>query len=170
MKKILLIAGMVMMMFGSFAKNVIVIEVHKEGAGWQNFFNCYREVTTTFVGEQAGTPCVNLTCIGAGYNWCRASREIGVINMEGVGPSSNTQILSNTTVVNAINELIEASELAYTRGTKASSASKKVAIRNGSKTDLLFINATWNYNDSSKKTGATIRITIEMDDTSLLKR
>ena len=99
MKKFLLILAMGLMLLPSFGRKVIVLEVTKEGDGWQNLFNLYREVTTTYVGNQNGVPCVNLTCTGAGYSWCRASREIGEMNF-GMSPNDARTVLSNEQIVN----------------------------------------------------------------------
>lgn len=169
MKRFLLILAMGLMLFPSFGKKIIVLEVTKEGDGWQNLFNCYREVTTTYVGNQNGVPCVNLTCMGAGFTWCRASRQIGEMDF-GTVPGDLDNILGNIQIVNAINELIEASETAYARNTRASAASKKVAIRSNDKTTLYFVKATWNYNARSATPQAKIVITIEVDDSNLLGR
>ena len=155
------------MLFPSFGKKVIVIEVTKEGDGWQNLFNCYREVTTTYVGEQNGVPCASLTCLGAGYTWCRASRQIGEMNF-GVGSDEINNLLSNEQIINAINSLIEASESAFSSGSRATSASRKVAVRGVNKTELYFIKATWNYNTRSGRPEARIVISIETDESSLL--
>lgn len=169
MKKILLILAMGLMLFPSFGKKVIVLEVTKEGDGWQNMFNMYREVTTTYVGSQNGVPCVDLSCRGAGYTWCRASRQIGEMDF-GTAPGNTCEILSNIQIVNAINNLIEESETAFARNTRASSASKKVAVRGNDKTTLYFVKATWSYNTRSAAPQAKIVITIEIDDSELLNR
>ena len=169
MKKFLLILAMGLMLLPSFGRKVIVLEVSKEGDGWQNLFNLYREVTTTYVGSQSGVPCVNLTCTGAGYSWCRASRQIGEMDF-GTFHGSPDNILANEQVVNAINDLIEASETAYAKNTKATSASKKVAIRGDKGTSLYFIKATWNYNARSARPSAKIVITIEVDDSNMLNQ
>ena len=169
MKRFLLILAMGLMLFPSFGKKIIVVEVTKEGDGWQNLFNLYREVTTTYIGEQNGVPCVNLSCIGAGYTWCRASRQIGEMNFGSASDDLNT-LLGNLQIVNAINELIEASEQAYSNGLRTSSATKKVAIRGTDKTDLYFLKATWNYGTRGGQPEARVVITIEVDDNSLLNR
>ena len=167
MKRFLLILALGLMLFPSFGKKVFVIEVTKEGNGWQNLFNCYREVTTTYVGNQDGVPCVNLTCTGAGYSWCRASREIGEMDFL-VSKDDPRAILMNEQVIKAINELIEASEIAYAKNTRATAASKKIAIRDINKTNLYFVKATWNYDTRSATPKAKIVITIEEDDSSML--
>ena len=167
MKKILLILAMGLMLLPSFGRKVIVLEVTKEGDGWQNLFNMYREVTTTYVGNQNGVPCVNLNCMGAGYTWCRASRQIGELDF-GTAPGNPSRLLSNDQIISAINDLIEASETAFARNTRSSPASKKVAIRDGNGTALYFVKATWNYNTRSARPTARIVITIEVDDNSLL--
>lgn len=169
MKRILLILAMGLMLFPSFGKKIIVLEVTKEGDGWQNLFNLYREVTTTYMGDQNGVPCVNLACMGAGYNWCRASREIGEMDFN---PSTQDglSLLSNLQIVNTINQLIEASEEAYTRGLRSSGATRKVAIRGTDETKLYFIKATWTYNNRSVNPEAKILITIEVDDSAMLNR
>lgn len=167
MKKFLLILAMGLMLLPSFGRKIIVVEVTKEGDGWQNLFNLYREVTTTYIGDQNGTPCVNLTCQGAGYTWCRASRQIGEQDF-GTGSDEINTILGNIQIVNAINELIEASEQAYSRGVRTSGASKKVAIRGVGKTNLYFVKATWNYGTRNGQPEAKITITIEVDDNSML--
>ena len=169
MKKILLILAMGLMLLPSFGRKVIVLEVTKEGDGWQNLFNLYREVTTTYVGNKNGVPCVNLTCTGAGYSWCRASREIGEMNF-GMSPNDARTVLSNEQIVNAINDLIEASETAFAKKTKATSASKKVAVRSNKGTSLYVVKATWNYNARSANPQAKIVITVEVDDNGLLNR
>ena len=169
MKRFLLILAMGMMLFPSFGKKIIVLEVTKEGDGWQNLFNLYREVTTSYVGSQNGVPCVNLTCLGAGYTWCRASREIGEMSF---GSSQNdvNGILGNEQIVNAINNLIEDSETAYAHNTRVTSASKKVAVRSNDRTTLYFIKATWNYNARTARPTAKIVITIEVDDSDMLNQ
>ncbi len=169
MKRFLLILAMGLMLFPSFGRKVIVLEVTKEGDGWQNLFNCYREVTTTYVGNQNGVPCVNLTCTGAGFSWCRASRQIGEMDF-GIVREDPSVILNNEQIINAINELIEASENAFARNTRATTASKKVAIRGTDKTKLYFVKATWNYNTRSATPQAKIVITIEVDDSDMLNR
>lgn len=169
MKRFLLILAMGLMLFPSFGKKVIVVEVTKEGDGWQNLFNLYREVTTTYVGNQSGVPCVSLSCTGAGYSWCRASREIGEMNY-GMDSGNLNEILGNEQIVNAINDLIEASETAYARNTRASAASKKVAVRASDKTTLYFIKATWTYNARSARPEAKILITVEVDDNDMLNQ
>ena len=58
MKRFLLILAMGLMLFPSFGRKVIVLEVTKEGDGWQNLFNLYREVTTTYVGNQNGVQVI----------------------------------------------------------------------------------------------------------------
>lgn len=167
MKRFLLILALGLMLFPSFGKKVIVIEVTKEGDGWQNLFNCYREVTTTYVGEQGGAACVTLNCSGAGYTWCRASRQIGEMSFGG-GSDEINNLLSNEQVINAINNLIETSETAFLNGRRTASASKKVAIRGANKTNLYFIKATWDYNSRTTRPEARVVITIETDDSSML--
>ena len=167
MKRFLLILAMGLMLFPSFGRKVIVLEVTKEGDGWQNLFNLYREVTTTYVGNQNGVPCVNLSCTGAGYSWCRASREIGEMNF-GMFHNNAGGILHNDQIIKAINELIEDSETAYAQNTRATSASRKVAVQSNNKTTLYFIKATWTYNVRSARPEAKIVITIEMDDSNVL--
>lgn len=169
MKRFLLILAMGLMLLPSFGRKVIVLEVTKEGDGWQNLFNLYREVTTTYVGNQNGVPCVNLNCTGAGYSWCRASREIGEMNF-GMNHEEVNNILGNEQIVLAINDLIEASETAYAKNSKATSASKKVAVRGDKSTSLYFIKATWNYNARTARPEAKIVITIEIDDSEMLIR
>lgn len=169
MKRFLLILALGLMLFPSFGKKVIVIEVTKEGDGWQNLFNCYREVTTTYVGEQNGVPCATLNCLGAGYTWCRASRQIGEMSF---GHSTNDvhNVLGNEQIINAINSLIEESETAFARQMRASSASKKVAVCSRGKTTLYFVKASWNYVTRGGQPTAKIVITIEEDDRSLLNQ
>ena len=169
MKKFLLILAMGLMLLPSFGRKVIVLEVSKEGDGWQNLFNLYREVTTTYIGNQNGVPCVNLTCTGAGYSWCRASRQIGEMDF-GTARGDLDKILGNDQIVNAINDLIEASETAFANKTKATSASKKVAVRGDKSTSLYFIKATWNYNSRSARPSAKIVITVEVDDSNILNQ
>lgn len=169
MKRFLLILAMGLMLFPSFGKKVIVLEVTKEGDGWQNLFNCYREVTTTYVSSSNGVPCVNLTCRGAGFTWCRASRQIGEMDF-GTFHEDPGVVLSNNQIINAINELIEESETAYARNIRTSSASKKVAIRGTEKTNLYFVKATWNYTTRGATPQAKIVITIEVDDNDMLNR
>ena len=169
MKRFLLILALGLMLFPSFGKKVIVIEVTKEGDGWQNLFNCYREVTTTYVGEQNGVPCATLNCLGAGYTWCRASRQIGEMSF-GRSTDDVQNVLGNEQIINAINSLIEESETAYARQTRASSASKKVAVCSRVKTTLYFVKASWNYVTRGGQPTAKIVITIEEDDRSLLNQ
>ena len=169
MKRILLIMAMGLMLLPSFGKKVIVLEVTKEGDGWQNMFNMYREVTTTYVGNQNGVPCVDLTCRGAGYTWCRASRQIGEMDF-GATPGDSREVLSNQQIVNAVNELLEASETAFARNSRVTAASRKVAIQNNDKTLLCCVKATWNYNNRTATPQAKIVITIEVDDSGLLNR
>lgn len=167
MKRFLLILALGLMLFPSFGKKVIVIEVTKEGDGWQNLFNCYREVTTTYVGEQNGVPCATLNCLGAGYTWCRASRQIGEMSFGG-NTDEVQSVLGNEQIINAINSLIEESETAYKQRTRVTSASRKVAVCNRSKTALYFVKANWSYVTRSGQPSAKIVITIEVDDHSLL--
>ena len=169
MKRFLLILALGLMLLPSFGKKVIVIEVTKEGDGWQNLFNCYREVTTTYVGEQNGVPCASLTCQGAGYTWCRASREIGEMCF-GNKTDNVQEVLGNEQILKAVNDLIEESEKAVKAQTKAISASKKVAVCSRGKTTLYFIKAVWDYKTCSSKSQAKIVITIEVDDSNILNR
>lgn len=169
MRRFLLILAMGLMLLPSFGRKVIVLEVTKEGDGWQNLFNLYREVTTTYVGNQNGVPCVNLSCTGAGYSWCRASREIGEMNY-GMSNNDANNILSNEQIINAINSLIEASETAYAQNSRATSSSKKVAVQNGNKTTLYFIKASWRYDVREAHKEAKIVITIEVDDGNMLNQ
>ena len=169
MKRFLLILAMGLMLLPSFGRKIIVVEITKEGDGWQNLFNLYREVTTTYIGNQNGTPCVNLSCFGAGYTWCRASRQIGEQDYGSFSDDIST-VFCNAQIVNAINELIEASEQSYSRGVRASGASKKVAVRASDKTDLYFVKATWNYGTRGGQPEAKIIVTIEVDDSSMLNR
>ena len=169
MKRFLLILAMGLMLFPSFGKKIIVLEVTKEGDGWQNLFNLYREVTTSYVGTQSGVPCVNLSCQGAGYTWCRASRQIGEMDFGSFSGDLN-EILGNEQIINTVNSLIEASETAYARNTRAASASKKVAVRGNDSTTLYFIKATWNYNARGPRPTAKIVITIEVDESGMLNQ
>ena len=170
MKRFLLILALGLMLFPSFGKKVVVLEVTKEGDGWQNLFNCYREVTTTYVGEQNGVPCATLTCLGAGYTWCRASRQIGEMSFGGSTDEVHV-VLGNEQIINAINSLIEESETAYARQTRTTSASKKVAVCSRNKTTLYYVKANWSYNTTrGGQPTAKITITIEVDDHSLLDR
>ena len=169
MKRFLLILALGLMLFPSFGKKVIVIEVTKEGDGWQNLFNCYREVTTTYVGEQNGVPCATLNCLGAGYTWCRASRQIGEMSFGGRTDEVHT-VLGNEQIVNAINSLIEESEKAYTARTRATSASKKVAVCSRNKTTLYYVKANWSYVTRGGQPTSKIIITVEVDDRSLLEQ
>ena len=162
MKKLFLILGLCLLAFTSFGKKVVVVEVNKIGDGWQNLFNCYNRVTTTFQGCENGVNYVTLDCTGAGYNWCRASREIGSTEC-----SSYSHLLNNQGIIDAINILIDSSEKSSKKGTNRGVSTQKVAVQNQGKTELYFVKATWNYNvrDLSK---ASLTITIEVDDSSLL--
>lgn len=162
MKKLFLILGLCLMVFTSFGKQVVVVEVNKAGNGWQNLFNCYNRVTTTFQGCENGVTYASLDCTGAGFNFCRASREIGTSDC-----SNYSHLLNNQGIINAINVLIDASEKSAKKGTARGSSTQKVAVQNQDKTELYFVKATWNYNsrDMSK---ATMTITIEVDDSSLI--
>lgn len=165
MKKALLIFALCLMVFTSFGKKVIVMEVTRSGNGWQNFFNCYERVTTSLDHFDGGTAYVNLECLGAGYNFCRASRQIGEIS----STAAEANILSNAAIVNAVNELIEQSEAKVnTKGVYSGFLSKKVAVGNrNTAPTLYFINATWNYNRRDPSSGNMV-ITIETDDSQLI--
>ena len=164
MKRIILILCLCMAVFTSFGKKVVVIEVNKEGSSWQNLFNCYQRVTTTYLGENNGVTQVSLDCEGGGFNWCRASREIGSTCYS----APNHDLLSNPTVIRAINSLIETSEQQIQKSGYRGTASKKVAISDGRKSTLYFIKANWQYNSRNCSEGRII-ITIETDDNDMLQ-
>ena len=170
MKRFLIILSLFLMLFSSFGRKVIVLEVTKEGSGWQNIFNMYAEVNTTYVGDRDGVPCATLTCRGNGYSFCRASREIGVHEyFSSISPTGRTvDVLSNVQIVNAINELLEASEKAFVQKGKSNSACKKVAItnQNSKKCDLYIVKAVWQYN--TKNETAKIIISIDLDESNIL--
>jgi hypothetical protein len=164
MKRIILILCLCLAVFTSFGKKVVVIEVNKEGSSWQNLFNCYQRVTTNYLGENNGVTQVSLNCEGGGFNWCRASREIGSTCYS----APNHDLLSNPTVIRAINSLIETSEQQIQKSTYRGTASQKVAISNGRKSTLYFIKANWQYNPRNCSEGRII-ITIETDDNDMLQ-
>lgn len=166
MKRMLIILCLCLVAFTSFGKKVVVIEVHKDGTGWQNFFNCYQRVTTTYQGTQDGVTYASLDCLGSGYNWCRASNQIGG-NDNSVGGFGVSKLMSNNQVIDAVNALIAASETSVKTGASKGTSSKKVAIVENSKSQLYFIRAEWKY-DTKNATKATMVITIEMDESNML--
>lgn len=153
-----------MAVFTSFGKKVVVIEVNKEGNSWQNLFNCYERVTTTFLGVNNGVTQVSLNCEGGGFNWCRASREIG----SNCYDTQGSEVLSNPAIIRAINSLIETSEQQIQKSGHRGTASQKVAISNGRKSTLYFIKATWQYNPRNYTEGRIV-ITIDTDDNGMLQ-
>lgn len=168
MKKIFLILGLCTMMIAPIsAKDIVVLKVTKTGDGWQNLFNLYGTVTTTYLYNQGSTRYVNLDCEGSGFNWCRASRNIGEYSTGGVDEDN---ILSNAQFVQAINDLIEASERAYaSKGQLNGSKTLKIAVRRSDKSQLYFVKADWRYRTGDNPE-AKITITISTDDNSLLER
>ena len=164
MKRIIIILCLCLAVFTSFGKKIVVIQVNKEGNSWQNLFNCYERVTTNLVGFENDVAQVTLDCEGGGYNWCRASRDIGSCGAAG----TSSDILSNPAVIEAINSLIDQSEKAAKVGTRAGTSSKKVAIGDGRTSTLCFIKANWQY-DSRNLSCGQVTITIEIDDSNLLR-
>ncbi len=164
MKKLLFILCFCALALTSFGKKVVVIEVNKEGTGWQNFFNCYERVSTTFHGIENGTTYVTLDCLGNGFNFCRASREVGEITS---GAVSETNVLRIPAVVDAINVLIASSENVCKKGSLIGSESQKIAVRTNNKSQVYFVRATWNYKKGDYTKGSLV-ITIEEDDSNLL--
>lgn len=155
---------MMIMIVPISAKKIVVVQVTKNGSGWQNLFNLYSTVRTTLQSEANGVLYVNLDCDGSGYSFCRASRNIGSIGLSG------EDVLSNSQILQAVNNMIEGSERAYAaKGQLKGSQSQKVAIVQKDKTQMYYVKATWQYNNGSHS-GATITITIETDDHSLLDR
>ncbi len=146
-----------------FGKKVLVVEVNKSGEAWQNLFNCYQRVTTSFVGCENGVNMATLDCYGPGYNFCRASREIGASDCGALGGT----LLSHAGVLNAINALIATSETAANRGRYSGLATQKVSVSDGTKSQLYFVKAEWRY-DSKDLHQGTLTITIETDDSNLL--
>lgn len=159
MKKLIIILCLCLSVFTSFAGRVVVVEVTKDGTGWQNLFNCYQRVTTELISSGDNITYVNLNCLGAGYNWCRASRSIGSLG--------HVDAVENQQIVAAIDALIAISETSAQSGVLRGTSSKKVGVTKGGKTELYLINATWQYQakDLSK---ARITITIDLDDSNLL--
>lgn len=164
MKRIIIILCLCLAVFTSFGKKVVVIEVNKEGNSWQNLFNCYERVTTTFLGVNNGVTQVSLNCEGGGFNWCRASREIG----SNCYDTQGSEVLSNPAIIRAINSLIETSEQQIQKSGHRGTASQKVAISNGRKSTLYFIKATWQYNPRNCTEGRIV-ITIDTDDNGMLQ-
>lgn len=164
MKRIIIILCLCLAVCTSFGKKVVVIEVNKEGNSWQNLFNCYERVTTQLVGIEDGIAQVTLDCEGGGYSFCRASREIGVCGVAGPG----TDLLNNTTIIAAVNNLIEQSEKSAKVGNRTGTASQKVAISDGHSSTLCIIKATWQY-EPRNITRGHVTITIEIDDSNLLR-
>lgn len=147
----------------TFGKKVVVLEVSKEGNAWQNFFNCYNRVVTSLDYTVGDVSYVTLDCTGAGYNWCRASREIGAtyVNLEG------NDILGNAQIISSINSLLNISELAAQSGSTQGTSSQKVCILNGSQTQIYFVKAVWRYDPKNLSKG-NVTITIETDDSNLM--
>ncbi len=168
MKKLFLILGLCMVMIVPLsAKKVVVLQVTKEGDGWQNLFNLYRTVTTTFRYKVGDITYADLDCNGSGYNSCRASYQIGE---QSTGSSEADDVLGNAQIVQAINNLIEASEVAYnSKGTLMGAKTIKVAMLRGDRTQLYYVKANWQYRTGSDPQ-AKITITIETDDYSLIDR
>ena len=164
MKRIIIILCLCLAVCTSFGKKVVVIEVNKEGNSWQNLFNCYERVTTTYLGDHNGITQVSLNCEGGGFNWCRASREIG----SNCYDTQGTEVLSNPAIIAAVNALIEQSEQATTRGVKAGTNSRKVSVNDGQSSTLFFIKATWQYEARNYSRGH-MEITIETDDSNMLR-
>lgn len=165
MKKLFLLLGLCLMAFTTFGTRIVVIEVNKNGpSGWQNLFNCYNRVSTTFQGCEDNTIYVTLDCSGAGYNWCRASRQIGSPDC-----SNYSHLIQNQGIIDAVNVLIENSEHVCESGKTRGSATQKVAVVNQGRTELYFVKATWNYNRRDATQG-TLTITIETDDSNMLRR
>lgn len=170
MKRLLFILGLSLVLLPVCnAKKVVVLEVSREGKGWQNFFNCYERVVTDFVSIENGVTYANLRCEGAGYNFCRVSRQIGEIEST---LTETQELLSNDQVIRIINDLIEQSEQAFYGGKSKGNSSKKIGIIRNNKADLYFINASWQYSDrkSSSPGNGKLIITIQSDDNSLLNR
>ena len=162
MKKLLLILAFCIVTFTSFAGKIVVVEVNKSGSTWHNLFNCYGDVTTSIQRIENDITYVTVSCTGSGFNFCRASRQVGTI-----GSINSSSILGNAGIIDAINTLIEASETSTKKGTNRGTATKKVAIRNQGKTELYFVKASWNYNSQNPSQGR-MTITIETDDNSLI--
>lgn len=167
MKKTLLIIGLCLFALTSFGKKVVVLEVTKQGDGWQNIFNCYNRVTTVFQGCEDGITYATLECLGAGYTWCRASRDIGGHDCAS-SANNGMGILGNSAILDAVNSLIESSEKMAKRGTQRGASSKKVAVVNNGKSQLYFVKAAWEYKQRDLSSARLI-ITIETDDNSLLE-
>lgn len=171
MKKLFFILGLSLFLLPICqAKKVVVLEVSREGKGWQNFFNCYERVVTEFVAMEDNVTYANLRCEGAGYNYCRVSREIGELSSS--APNEAQTVLGNSQIIEAINNLIEQSEQAFSSGKLKGSSSKKIGIVKNAKTDLYFVNASWQYNNtkSSNPSNGKLVITIQTDEQSLLNR
>lgn len=159
MKKLIIILCLCLSVFTSFAGRVVVVEVNKDGTGWQNLFNCYQRVTTVMVECGDDVTFVNLNCEGAGYNWCRASRSIGSLGA--------AEVVENARIIAAVDDLIAISETSAQSGVLRGTASKKVAVAKGPKTDLYLINTTWQY-EAKDLSKAKITITVDLDDSNLL--
>lgn len=165
MKKLLFFLCICALALTSFGKKVVVIEVNKEGTGWQNFFNCYERVSTTFQGLENGTTYVTLDCLGNGFNYCRASREIGEISS---APTiSVIDVMRTPAVIDAVNNMIAASENVCKKGTMRGSNSQKISVKTVNSSKLYFVKATWDYKQGDPTKGSII-ITIEEDDSNLM--
>lgn len=159
MKKLIIILCLCLSVFTSFAGKVVVVEVTKQGTGWQNLFNCYARVTTSLIESEDDVNYVSLLCDGAGYNWCRASRAIGSL------PQGGAVVIDP--LVNAVDAMIAFSETSAQSGVLRGSSSKKIAVPSKEGTKLYLINATWQY-DAKDLSKARITINIDLDESNLL--
>lgn len=153
------------------ARKICVMEVDKSGGHWLNLFNLYASVRTIYQSEQNNVIYVKLACEGAGFSFCRASRQVGHMELPNCSTNTASSLLNNPQIIQAINDLIELSEQNFVKGKISGTASKKVAIV-GSKAELYFVNAEWKYQDekSGNPGDGKVTISIIQDESNLLRR
>lgn len=135
---------------------VVLLEVNKSNGGYWSAINLYANINYSVENYDAANNTVyaKLDCEGDGFSACRAPRR-AVYN---TAFSTAGDVINSDAVAQTVNQLIEASEAAFQKGTLKGSQTKKSVIAIKGKSKLYFYNATWQY-DKSGNGKMTIRIT-----------
>lgn len=163
MKKLFLLFSICLLGSTIFAKEQPAVIVHKSNGGFWAWLNLYNDILYTPSSDEL-TPAT-LDCTGAGFSACRVPHTFNTIGANSTITYRNDIV--DGVLANAINELIERSEVEGAKGNLSGNASKTIAIPNGSKGsyDTYMVKGNWQYSKSGE---ATMYIYINEND--LLQR
>ena len=152
MKRIFLLFGALFLACSVWAKGDLpTIIIHKSDGGPWAFLNLYNDILYT--PAQDDTHPATLDCTGSGYSACRVPRN----NALSYATSQIFTPTLNPIFIDAINQIIEASEQSASRGAMHGTQSKKIAVNGNRGIETYAVKGTWDYNS---RNGCTMYVYI----------